>query len=141
VCIQGTLSKPGSGCRSNAGAYLVTNFPCSLTFVYSFVVTPCLGEGECKLSISVTVTPWNPRLSLQSFAAGLIWEYLSSEPPMPISSFFMFFSNLANDLHSMEAHLGTACFHLLVAIGYMLERCHAPNRFGTVNMEDNVNIK
>jgi len=22
----------------------------------------------------------------------------------------------------MEAHLGTACFHLLVAIGYMLER-------------------
>ena len=22
-----------------------------------------------------------------------------------------------------------------------LNRCHAPNRFGTVNMEDNVNIK
>jgi len=32
--------------------------------------------------------------------------------------FFRFFSSLVNDLHSMEAHLGTAYFHLLVAIRY-----------------------
>jgi len=25
--------------------------------------------------------------------------------------------------------------------GVVRDRCHAPNRFGTVNMEDNVNIK
>ncbi|KAI6043010.1 Not1-domain-containing protein [Pisolithus marmoratus] len=30
--------------------------------------------------------------------------------------FFRFFSSLVNDLHSMEVHLGTAYFHLLVAI-------------------------
>ncbi|KIM66103.1 hypothetical protein SCLCIDRAFT_1155375 [Scleroderma citrinum Foug A] len=30
--------------------------------------------------------------------------------------FFRFFSSLVNDLHSMEAHLGMAYFHLLVAI-------------------------
>lgn len=33
--------------------------------------------------------------------------------------FFRFFSSLINDLHAIEAHLGTAYFHLLIAIRYV----------------------
>jgi CCR4-NOT transcription complex subunit 1 len=37
-------------------------------------------------------------------------------PAFQQKPFFRFFSSLINDLHSIEAHLGTAYFHLLIAI-------------------------
>lgn len=40
-------------------------------------------------------------------------------PAFQQKPFFRFFSSLLNDLHAIEASLGTAYFHLLLAIGYV----------------------
>lgn len=42
-------------------------------------------------------------------------------PAFQQKPFFRFFSSLLNDLHTIEASLGTAYFQLLLAIGYVLD--------------------
>ena len=49
--------------------------------------------------------------------------------------------NIHNNVHRAHRDAITILAFLVIPKSKYFWRCHAPNRFGTVNMEDNINIK